>query len=103
MKKIKAIIKKPNSVPYVTHVSNSLEALQNIVGGYIEAVTIASDMVIICNEEGRILGLPHNCNYCGVDFVGTIIFLGVNGDDFDDIPVDFDEFKEVNKNLWKVG
>ena len=49
-------------------------------------MTIASDAVIICNEEGRILGLSDNCRVCGVDFVGTVLIVGTKGDEFCDAP-----------------
>ena len=49
-------------------------------------MTIASDAVIICNEEGRILGLSDNCRVCGVDFVGTVLIVGTKGDEFCDVP-----------------
>ena len=98
--KISVIIKQPGRVPYKTAISPSLKNLQATVGGYIEAVTLASDLVVICNEEGRFMGLPHNCEVCGVDFVGTIVFLGVSGEEFADIPVGFQEFKKLFRNLW---
>ena len=83
---MKAIRKKPGAQPEIIEVDNTLKALQAEVGGYIETVTIASDAVIICNEEGRILGLPDNCRVCGVDFVGTILVVGRNKDEFCDVP-----------------
>ena len=95
MKKIKVILKRPDSVPYSTHISNSLENLQKTVDGYIETVTLSSDCVVICNEEGMLRGLPYNCNICGIDFVGTIVFAGINGDEFSDIPLSFKNFKEL--------
>ena len=84
--KIKVIVKRPDEEGHVTWISGSLENLQRTVEGYIETVTLSSDCVIICNEEGRLLGLPHNCRICGVDFVGTIIVAGVRGEDFASIP-----------------
>lgn len=63
---MKAIRKKPGCAPEIIEVENTLKALQREVSGYIETVTIASDAVIICNEEGRILGLPDNCRVCDV-------------------------------------
>ena len=57
---MKAIRKKPGCGPEIIEVENTLKALQREVSGYIETVTISSDAVIICNEEGRILGLPDN-------------------------------------------
>ena len=83
---MKAIRKKPGCEPELVEVENTLKALQAEVGGYIETVTIASDAVVICNEEGRILGLPDNCRVCGVDFVGTILVVGRNKDEFCDVP-----------------
>lgn len=83
---MKAIRKRPGEAPEIIEVENTLKALQAEVGGYIETVTIASDAVIICNEEGRILGLPDNCRVCGVDFVGTVLIVGTKGDEFCDVP-----------------
>ena len=86
---MKAIRKKPGCEPEMVEVENTLRALQTEVGGYIETVTIASDAVIICNEEGRILGLPDNCRFYGVDFVGTVLIVGVNGPELCDVPAFF--------------
>ena len=57
---MKAIRKKPGCTPEIIEVENTLKALQTEVGGYIETVTIASDAVVICNEEGALLGMPYN-------------------------------------------
>lgn len=69
------------------NIDNDLRALQKLVGGRIEAVFISRDACVICNEEGRILGMPENCNFCGVEFVGPILLVGVNGDEFTDCPM----------------
>lgn len=80
---ILVVIKEPGQAPRLEPLfENTLEAFQEAVDGYIEAVTIAEDMVIICNEEGRLRGLPFNVNVCGVGFVGTVIAVGVKGDEF---------------------
>ena len=86
MNKIFVIVKEPGKAPETREIGNTLAALQEIVGGYIETVTLATDLVIICNEEGRLLGLPFNCRICGWDFVGTVILAGVQGDEFSDVP-----------------
>ena len=83
---MKAIRKKPGCAPEIIEVENTLEALQQEVGGYIEAVTLPYGAAIICKEEGRILGLPDNGRVCGVDFVGTILVVGRNKDEFCDVP-----------------
>lgn len=68
-------------------VPNKLEVLQELVGGYIETVTMTMDSCIIVNKEGRILGLPHNCNYLGIDVCGPMLIVGTNEDDFTDVPL----------------
>ena len=84
--KISALVKDPGRVPRHVWISNNLEALQKAVEGYIETVTLATDLVVICNEEGRLLGLPYNVTLCGTEFVGTILFAGVDGEEFTDAP-----------------
>lgn len=80
---IMVVIKEPGKAPVVEPLfSNTLKAFQEAVGGYIETVTLASDLVIICNEEGRLFGLPSNCRVCGVDFVGTVVAVGRKGENF---------------------
>ncbi|MEE0119889.1 MAG: DUF3846 domain-containing protein, partial [Agathobaculum butyriciproducens] len=56
---MKAIRKEPGCAPELIDIYNTLKALQTEVGGYIETVTIASDAVVICNEEGALLGMPY--------------------------------------------
>ena len=93
--KIRAIIKRPDEeIGHVTNISPRLENLQNIVGGYIETVTLYSGWTIICNEEGRIRDLPYNCTIDNVDFYGEIIAIGVSGDDFTDLPL------EITRKVW---
>lgn len=99
--KIRAVSKRPGQVPRSVWVTNSLKTLQNYVGGYIQAVPISQDCVVICNEEGRLFGFPHNCDVCGIDFVGDILFVGVKGEEFADLPVSFAEFKAMFSNLWE--
>ena len=86
MSKIKVIVKRPDEAGHMTNISDTLENLQRTVEGYIEMVTLASDLVVICNEEGRLRGLEPNCRIAGVDFVGTIIVAGRNGDELTDVP-----------------
>lgn len=43
---------------YWDDLPNTLEALQQAVGGYIEVVPLNEQLCVICNEEGKLLGLP---------------------------------------------
>lgn len=110
-KKIKCIIKRPDEqFGHVTWVSDSLENLQKTVGGYIETVTLDNGVVLIVNEEGRLRNMPYNFTlrflhyFNPTDAVevrphqmifGTVIACGVEGDEFADIPIDFNEWKAL--------
>lgn len=93
--KLRAIMKRPDSDWYVTNISNTLNNLQRTVGGYIETITIGEDCVIIVNEEGRLQGLPYCCTVAGLDLVGTVIVLGVDGEDFDDCTIRLADWKVI--------
>ena len=99
--KIKVFIKNPGKKLRSVSISNTLENLQKTVGGYIETVTLASDLVIICNEEGKLLNLPYNCDILNWAFVGTLIFAGVNGDEFGNVPVKYQAMKTLFPQLFE--
>ena len=83
---MKVIRIKPRCSPELMDIPNTLEALQKEVGGFIETLTFASDCCIVCNEEGMNQRLPVNLSFCGNLFFGTILFVGVRGEDFCDVP-----------------
>lgn len=95
MSKIKCIIKRPDEqYGHVTNISDTLENLQKTVGGYIETLSLPG-FTIICNEEGIMLDLEMNCKVFGFTFYGTIIIVGVKDDEFDDVGISFDYWKEI--------
>ena len=83
---ISVYVKMPGKAPEKRTIPNTLEALQEIVEGYIETVTLEPDLVAICNEDGRMLSQPFNCFVYEMPIVGPIIFAGVNGEEFTDCP-----------------
>ena len=93
--KIKVIIKRPDEkYGHVTNVSGSLENLQKIVGGYIEAVNMPG-YVLIVNEEGAITEMPFNCHVRGFTLFGTIIVAAVGPEDFDDLRITFQDWRDI--------
>ena len=40
---------------------------------------------MICNEEGRIQGLPFNLGLFGILFFGTVLVVGTAGENFTDL------------------
>ena len=83
---MKAIIKEVGKEPKVIDIENTLEALQKAVGGYIEALNIGGNIIMICDEEGKLKGKPYNFDL-GVDkIVGDVIFTKDDGnEDFTDL------------------
>ena len=65
------------------------------MGGYIETVTLAEDMVIMCDEEGIIKNARYNVSVGGVQFFGTVVVCGVKGDEFADIPLSEDNARRL--------
>ena len=58
---MRVIVVEPKKKPEVREIGDSLEAMQKIVGGLIEAVyPFDAPVALICNEEGKLLDLPLN-------------------------------------------
>lgn len=76
----------PNGTPYTTLIPNTLEALQESVGGYIECCAPAElrerGIELIANEEGMLKGLPVNENLLPFLFVGQLVAVSVFREDF---------------------
>jgi hypothetical protein len=80
---ILVFVKRPGRAPELEPMfENSLEAFQKAVGGYIETYTLTPELVVICNEEGKLQGLPYNVTIGREHFVGPIVVAGVKEDEF---------------------
>lgn len=87
--KIKVLVVEPMQPCRVQEISTGLESMQAIVGGYIEEVTPFTDPVaIVCNEQGKMQGLPFNrplVDRHGLPYdvlCGTFFIAGVEGEHF---------------------
>lgn len=88
---MRVLIKEPGGSWEVAEVENTLEALQQAVGGYIETLPVVAvdsneKAVMVMDEEGRLKGKEPNITICGHDIVGTVLLCGQDGDDFTDVP-----------------
>lgn len=92
---MKVIVKAPNNPAVEAEIENTLEALQGIVGGYIECIPLTYEALVICNEEGKLRGLLHNFNMPMDNVVGTVIICGDEGEDFTDVPITVEEFNKI--------
>lgn len=74
---------EPGKYPVVAEVQNELRALQRAVGGLIELVPLDRKVLLICNEEGKLDGLPGNRRLeNGSIIAGSFLIVGDKGDDF---------------------
>lgn len=80
---------KPMCRPEVIEIDGSLESLQKEVGGMIQATYPWDDKVaLICNDEGKLMGLEFNRPLYNADaqmydyVVGTFLIVGLTEDDF---------------------
>lgn len=73
--------------PVIETIANTLSAFHELVGGYIEAIRVFDDdtsVILVCNEEGRLLRLPPNRRIAdnhgvAIDVIhGDFVFCAVN-------------------------
>lgn len=57
---MRIVVKKVGQMGEIMEVENTLDTFQEIVGGYIETYPIMTDTLIVCNEEGKLMGLEPN-------------------------------------------
>lgn len=58
--KVRVVIVPVGAEPYEARIDGGLRAMQKVVKGYIEAVSLEPYVQLICNEEGKLSGLPMN-------------------------------------------
>ncbi len=76
--KIRVVKIEPNKRPEDTFIPSSLEGLHEAVGGLIEIVPLCDDCHILCNEEGKIIGLEPN-RFFGEDvIVGNMCIIKID-------------------------
>lgn len=60
MKKMKVVLVEPRKKARIVEIDHTLEAMQKIVGGYIEQFRLDEHVSIVCNEEGKMGGFQPN-------------------------------------------
>ena len=101
--KIRVIMKRPDKEPYVTNISDTLENMQKTVGGHIEVFSLSPDFAIICNEEGKLLGMEPNFRIGGQYFAGTCFVVGTKDEEFCDCPIDLKTLRVILPSMWEVN
>ena len=91
---MRIVIVEPEKRAYVQEIDHRLESMQKVVGGYIQIVyPFPEPIALVCNEEGKLLGLPLNRGLRDEDgelydiISGTFFLCGA--------PVDSDELASL--------
>ena len=58
---MKILVVQPGKKPKAREINGSLESMQSVVGGYIQAIyPFEEPIALVCNEEGKINGFHAN-------------------------------------------
>lgn len=75
---MRVLIIEPMKEPHVVDIENDLKSMQDLVGGQIEVINLEDDIVMVDNEEGKLIGLEGN-RRVGRDIIaGTFFLCGSN-------------------------
>lgn len=92
--KIKVLYKRVGREPEVVEIENTLQAMQSLVGGFIEVIPY-DYYELVCNEEGKIMGLYPNVGF-DYDVINGNFFIA--NDDYE--TGDFASL--TDKNIEKI-
>ena len=75
MNTIEVLLVRPGEPPVRAEIKNDLTAMQELVGGLIQAIYPFEDpgVALVANEEGKLIGLPLNRTLCTEDHLYDII------------------------------
>lgn len=80
--KIQVIVFEVGKEPELRTIENELKPLKEIVQGYIETFLQPNGLIIICNEEGKLIGLPINRIMFNEPIAGNFLMCRSNGEEF---------------------
>ena len=77
----------------VKEIKGELHEMQEIVGGYIECVRFGiKNILIVCNEEGKLQNLKPNFMFNGDVIVGDVFFCSDGEEEFESLSEEQIEF-----------
>lgn len=98
MSKVKVIVIRPgDKYGEEMTVSNNIKSFQKIVDGYVGMVKLDKNFALLYNEMGRLRNLKPSITIMGKEYVGNVIIIGVKEEEFVNVPLSFEEWKEFVK------
>lgn len=100
---LKCLYVKENSLPEEIMIPNTLSAKQEKIGGLIEYTYLPDndEVVIICNEEGKINGMSPNRD-TGYDIIfGPFLIVGETSEDGEDRSLSDEQIRKYKEYFGK--
>lgn len=79
---LRILMVEPHKAPYEASIPHELAAMQQTVGGLIEVVRNGDGTLLVCNEEGKLLGMAGNRRIPGDVLAGPFFVVGDAGETF---------------------
>ena len=104
-KKIKVLMVAPGEHPKDVVLENNLDALQKAVSigcdyqGLIEVISLGKGVCIICNEEGKLLGLEGN-RRLGGDIIAGVFYVAGEDKYGNFVSLTETQFEYYTKRFW---
>lgn len=98
METINVLKVETGKVPERIDLPNTLEAMQQLVGGYIESVWLGDGVCLICNEEGKLSNLEPN-RRVGNDIIAGTFFLAGDDESGDFVSLNEKQFEFYEKQF----
>ena len=100
-KNIKVLVVEPNKLPYEKVIKNQLKDKQEIVGGLVDYVSLDNNALLVCNDEGKILGHEPN-RIVGRDIIaGTFFIVGDKPGTGEDVSLNESQIERFKKQFGK--
>ena len=105
-KGIKTLMIEPGKHPVVTVVNDDLDSLQKAVSigadyqGLIEIIGIGNGDCILCNEEGKLIGLEGN-RRVGGDIIAGVFYIMSEGEDGDLVSLSEEKIQHYTQWFWE--
>lgn len=90
---------EPGKAPERAILGNKLSSMQEAVGGLIEFVYLTDTVAVLCNDEGKLIGLEGNRSLGNDILVGTfyVVGFGLDGECVSLSEKEFTEYEEKFK------
>ena len=105
-KEITVLMVEPGKHPKVTKIKDDLESLQKAVSigadyqGLIEFVTLGNGDCIMCNEEGKLIGLDGN-RRLGNDILVGVFYIMSENEDGELVSLSEKKIKRYTELFWE--